>query len=202
MSVYVCSYVYLWSLTHKSLKVGLQAEETKPPIPGAGLCPGYTISRAILADAVCLTRGDRFLTVDFTRRYSFLSIPVVLSNTYLAYNLTSWGYKHCMVNTADGSYGGMLSKLLFCLLPDQYLAGSIYAHFPFMTPDFMRPCITSRSTDLLTYYDFQKPVVGDNTRQLHVLYRKRMLKLTRGVEVTFKEVGSELRLWLIGTQNS
>jgi hypothetical protein len=48
-------------------QVGLQAEETKPPIPGAGLCPGYTISRAILADAVCLTRGDRFLTADFTR---------------------------------------------------------------------------------------------------------------------------------------
>lgn len=58
----------------KPLKVGLQAEETKPPIPGAGLCPGYTISRAILADAVCLTRGDRFLTVDFTRlRLFFLS---------------------------------------------------------------------------------------------------------------------------------
>jgi hypothetical protein len=49
------------------LYVGLQAEETKKPGPGAGLCPGYTISRAILADAVCLTRGDRFMTVDFTR---------------------------------------------------------------------------------------------------------------------------------------
>ena len=48
------------------LHVGLQAEEAKPPIPGAGLCPGYTISRAILADAVALVRGDRFLTTDFT----------------------------------------------------------------------------------------------------------------------------------------
>lgn len=36
-------------------------------MPGAGLCPGYTISRGILADAVALTRGDRFLTFDFTR---------------------------------------------------------------------------------------------------------------------------------------
>lgn len=44
---------------------GLVAEESKPPIPGAGLCPGYTISRAILADAVALVRGDRFLTTDF-----------------------------------------------------------------------------------------------------------------------------------------
>lgn len=45
----------------------MQAEETKEPMPGAGLCPGYTISRAILADAVALTRGDRFLTIDMTR---------------------------------------------------------------------------------------------------------------------------------------
>ena len=32
----------------------MQAEEAKQPGAGAGLCPGYTISRAILADA-----GDR-----------------------------------------------------------------------------------------------------------------------------------------------
>jgi linoleate 10R-lipoxygenase len=51
------------------VQTGLQAEEAKTPMPGAGLCPGFTISRAILADAVCLTRGDRFLTVDFTRMH-------------------------------------------------------------------------------------------------------------------------------------
>ncbi|KAI9456431.1 heme peroxidase, partial [Boletus coccyginus] len=153
------------------LHVGLQAEETKPPIPGAGLCPGYTISRAILADAVCLTRGDRFLTVDFT-----------------PYNLTSWGYQHCMVNTTNGSYGGMLSKLLFQLLPDQYPADSIYAHFPLLTPDFMRPHIASRSTDLI-YYDFSRPrQVGDNDRQLDNLYKRRISRLTKGVEVTSGEV--------------
>ena len=33
----------------------MQAEEAKPVVDGAGLCPGYTISRAILADAVALT---------------------------------------------------------------------------------------------------------------------------------------------------
>ena len=49
------------------LYVGLQAEQAKPPRIGAGLCPGYTISRALLADAVSLTRGDRFLTTDLTR---------------------------------------------------------------------------------------------------------------------------------------
>jgi linoleate 10R-lipoxygenase len=49
------------------LYVGLQAEASKPPMPGAGLCPGYTVSRAILADAVVLTRSDRFLTTEMTR---------------------------------------------------------------------------------------------------------------------------------------
>lgn len=43
---------------------GLVAEDAKQPLePGSGLCPGYTASRTILADAVALTRGDRFYTV-------------------------------------------------------------------------------------------------------------------------------------------
>lgn len=57
-------------INHLELYVGLQAEQAKKPGPGAGLCPGYTISRAILADAVCLTRGDRFLTTELTRMSS------------------------------------------------------------------------------------------------------------------------------------
>jgi hypothetical protein len=63
------------------LQVGLQAEEAKKSMPGAGLCPGYTISRAILADAVSLTRGDRFMTVDFTRMY-FTSIDLGALNNH------------------------------------------------------------------------------------------------------------------------
>ena len=43
---------------------GLVVEEPKVPmVPASGLCPGYTISRAILSDAVALVRGDRFYTV-------------------------------------------------------------------------------------------------------------------------------------------
>lgn len=43
---------------------GLVAEDAKEAIePGSGLCPGFTTSRAILADAVALVRGDRFYTV-------------------------------------------------------------------------------------------------------------------------------------------
>jgi hypothetical protein len=43
------------------------AEEAKTPQPGAGMCPGFTISRVIISDAIALSRGDRFLTVDYTR---------------------------------------------------------------------------------------------------------------------------------------
>lgn len=44
---------------------GIVAEEAKVPmVPGVGIAPTFTISRAILSDAVCLVRGDRFYTVD------------------------------------------------------------------------------------------------------------------------------------------
>ena len=43
---------------------GLVAEDAKEVMdPGAGLCPGFTIAKAILSDAVALVRGDRFYTV-------------------------------------------------------------------------------------------------------------------------------------------
>ena len=35
----------------------------EPMIPGVGIAPTYTISRAVLSDAVALVRGDRFYTV-------------------------------------------------------------------------------------------------------------------------------------------
>jgi linoleate 10R-lipoxygenase len=57
-------------------------EESKQPTDGAGLCPGYTISRAILADAVCLTRGDRFLTTDLTREPQITIHEQVLTMMY------------------------------------------------------------------------------------------------------------------------
>lgn len=42
---------------------GLVVEEAKEPQVGSGLCPSYTVSRAILSDAVALVRGDRFYMV-------------------------------------------------------------------------------------------------------------------------------------------
>lgn len=141
--IYTAAERLYGDIENLELHVGLQAEETKPPIPGAGLCPGYTISRAILADAVCLTRGDRFLTADFT-----------------PFNLTTWGYEHCMVNKVDGSYGGMLTKLLFHMLPDHYPAGSVYAHFPFLSPEFLATSMAKapRSAGIRHLYDWDRPL--------------------------------------------
>ncbi|KAJ7176578.1 heme peroxidase [Mycena filopes] len=122
------------------LYVGLQAEETKKPMAGAGLCPGYTISRSILADAVCLTRGDRFLTVEFT-----------------PFNLTTWGYRDCQFDAEDGSYGGMLTKLLFRTLPAHYPASSAYAHFPFLDPEYMRDSMAENNPTLADKYVWTRP---------------------------------------------
>ncbi len=45
---------------------GLMAEEAKKTFsPASGLCPGFTISEAILSDAVTLVRGDRFYSVEY-----------------------------------------------------------------------------------------------------------------------------------------
>ncbi|KZT64796.1 heme peroxidase [Daedalea quercina L-15889] len=127
-------------IDHLELHVGLQAEQAKVPMPGAGLCPGYTISRAMLADAVCLTRGDRFLTVDFT-----------------PFNLTSWGYQDCMYDAHDGSCGGILSRLLFRTLPEWYPAASAYALFPFVVPARMREFVTKTPDVPVARYDWARP---------------------------------------------
>lgn len=47
---------------------GLVVEEAKEPQVGSGLCPSYTVSRAILSDAVALVRGDRFYMVSLDHK--------------------------------------------------------------------------------------------------------------------------------------
>ena len=122
------------------LYVGLQAEEAKPVIPGAGLCPcachhrphppreqpsltafaAYTISRAILSDAIALTRGDRFFTTDYT-----------------PFNLTAWGFADAQRDPDGPGNGSMLGRLLLRTLPQEYSSASTYTWFPLMTPTFM-----------------------------------------------------------------
>jgi len=131
------------------LYVGMQAEEAKPVVDGAGLCPGYTISRAILADAVALTRGDRFLTSDYTPQ-----------------NLTIWGFQDCQRDINNGAFGGVLSKILMRGLPEHYTFNSVYALFPFLIPSRIQKHLTDMG--IADQYDFERPkearkVIGVNS---------------------------------------
>ena len=83
--------------------------------------PGYTISRAILSDAIALTRGDRFFTHDYT-----------------PYNLTSWGFADCQRDPDAWGFGSTLGRLFLRTLPEQFTKNSTYAFFPLMTPESMK----------------------------------------------------------------
>ncbi|EAW09101.1 peroxidase/cytochrome P450 family protein [Aspergillus clavatus NRRL 1] len=120
------------------LYVGIQAEEAKKPfLPGSGLCPGFTISAAILSDAVALVRGDRFYTVDYS--------PA---------NLTSFGF-----NVADSDSnvagGGVMYKLLMKAFPGWYQSNSVYALYPFTTPGKTREIMDRYGN--IKDLDFGKP---------------------------------------------
>ena len=117
---------------------GLVAEDAKDPIePGSGLCPGYTISRAILADAVALTRGDRFYTVDFT--------PA---------NLTNWGFNQ-VKSDPEVAQGGCFYNVLMRALPNYYRGNSVYAMFPFTVPSENQKILTK--LDKADQYSFARP---------------------------------------------
>lgn len=97
---------------------GLVAEKAKPVYtPGSGLCVNFTISRAILSDAVSLVRGDRFYTTDFTGA-----------------NLTNYGITACNSDSKI-DLGHVMYKLVLGAFPNHFKGNSIYAHFPFVTPD-------------------------------------------------------------------
>ncbi|KAF8630158.1 hypothetical protein AX15_003106 [Amanita polypyramis BW_CC] len=125
-------------INNLELYVGLQAEDAKPVIDGAGLCPGYTISRAILSDAIALTRGDRFFTHDYT-----------------PHNLTAWGYADCQRDSGAFGFGSMLGRLFLRTLPNNFTENSVYTFFPLMTPEAMKTNLTK--LDRLDEYDLSRP---------------------------------------------
>ncbi|KAI0766618.1 linoleate diol synthase [Trametes elegans] len=159
------------------LYVGLQAEEPKPVVDGAGLCPGYTISRAILSDAIALTRGDRFFTADYT-----------------PFNMTAWGFADCQRDPAGPGNGSMLGRLLLRALPDHYKSDSTYTWFPLMTPPAMgrifkqlgsegvyatvRPAAVGHSQVLGTYADAR--VVLRDEKSFATGFSDRAGRLLRG----------------------
>lgn len=72
---------------------GIVAEEAKEPmIPGVGIAPTYTISRAVLSDAVALVRGDRYYTVSLDP-----SMPARIAINYMSRSTTT----HATLRTGD-----------------------------------------------------------------------------------------------------
>lgn len=139
-------------IDNMELYPGLQAECTKPAMPGSGVCPGQTTGRGILDDAVSLVRGDRFLTYDFN------------SST-----LTNWGISKLLSSVAGGSYGGVLPTLLFQGLPGEFTGTSTYALLPFYTPKAVRGILEDNG--VVSQYDLQRPptnvakIVGIHTQE-------------------------------------
>lgn len=96
---------------------GIVVESAKKAMdPGSGLCCSWTISRAILADAVSLIRSDRFYTVDYT--------PA---------NLTNWGFQAAS-SDLDINHGAVFYKLVLNAFPNHVKKNSVYAHFPLVNP--------------------------------------------------------------------
>lgn len=99
---------------------------------------GYTITRAILSDAIALTRGDRFFTQDFT-----------------PYNMTAWGFTDCQRDPNGYGFGSTLGRLLLRTLPNDYTADSVYTWFPFVHPDAMKGFL--KNLDKLDGYSTERP---------------------------------------------
>ena len=114
-----------------------EAKDTTGDEAGSGLSPNYTISRAVLSDAVSLIRGDRFYTVDYTPN-----------------NLTNWGF-HEVSSDITVDHGHVFYKLFLRAFPQHFQPNSVYAHFPFVIPDENR-AILSRF-GLEDKYSFDRP---------------------------------------------
>lgn len=99
---------------------------------------GYTITRAILADAIALTRGDRFFNQDLT-----------------PYNLTSWGFTDCQREPDGWGFGSTLGRLFLRTLPGQYDEKSIYTWFPLMHPEAMQTNL--KKLGKLDQYSLERP---------------------------------------------
>jgi linoleate 10R-lipoxygenase len=99
---------------------------------------GYTISRAILSDAIALTRGDRFLTAGYT-----------------PFNLTAWGFADSQRDPKGPGNGSILGRLILRGLPGEFSDNSVYTWFPLQTPESMEVFLGKLGT--ADRYDFSRP---------------------------------------------
>lgn len=133
---------------------GLVSEKAKPAMsPGSGLCVNFTTSYAILSDAVSLVRGDRFYTIDYTPRnltnwgYVFIIQPKCLTDVCARYDEANYDR-----NVDDGC---VFHKLILRAFPNHFASNSIYAHYPFVTPQENMIIMTSLARS--HKYDWELP---------------------------------------------
>ena len=105
---------------------------------------GYTISRAILSDAIALIRGDRYFTSDYTPD-----------------NLTAWGFADSQRDKKGPGNGSTLGRLLLRGLPGQFTENSTYTWFPLQTPESMQVFLGELGT--ADRYTFSRPGVSPAT---------------------------------------
>ncbi|KAJ5585548.1 Psi-producing oxygenase A [Penicillium hispanicum] len=152
---------------------GLIVEDAKESMaPGSGLCTNYTISRAILSDAVALVRGDRFYTVDYTPKH-----------------LTNWAYNEINYDTSVDQ-GQVFYKLVLRAFPNHFRGDSVYAHFPMVVPDENKKILTGLG--LGETYSFIRPsykppprLINSHAACTSVLADKESFKVIWGKKLEF-----------------
>lgn len=111
----------------------------EPMVPGVGIAPNYTISRAILSDAVTLVRGDRFYTTDYNAR-----------------NLTNWGYSEVQYDL-NVNQGCVIYRLFLRAFPNHFKPNSIYAHYPMTIPSENKKILRDLGRE--EQYSWDKPAL-------------------------------------------
>lgn len=94
---------------------GLLTEAAKVPmVPGSGLCPPFTVSRAILSDAVTLVRGDRFYTVVSIYNQSFYPLSSNQSTGLQSRRFNKLGIHRDCIQSKDCWRRCLLQALATC----------------------------------------------------------------------------------------
>ncbi|KAL2835185.1 Psi-producing oxygenase A [Aspergillus cavernicola] len=152
---------------------GVIVEDAKDPmVPGSGLCTNYTISRAILSDAVALVRGDRFYTVDYTPKH-----------------LTNWAYNEIEPNNSIDQ-GQIFYKLVLRAFPNHFAGNSIYAHFPLVIPSENEKILNSLGVAEKYSWGRPKhvphpPFINSHAACMSILSDQETFKVTWGKKIEF-----------------
>ena len=152
---------------------GIVVEDAKEALsPGSGLAPPYTVSRAVLSDAVALVRGDRFYTTD-----------------YNPHTLTNWGFSEVATDPAVNN-GSMFYKLFLRAFPNHFQQNSIYVHYPLTIPSHMKTIMNDLEKDHL--YTWDKPkftklpeLILEYETAAAILNNKADFKVTWGKAIEF-----------------